>query len=1033
VTNAEPAGAMAEDASPAWPVTAGEAARLAREIYGIDGTVGALPGEYDHNFHLATAEGAGFVLKVMHQARDASLVDMQVAALAHLARRAPGLTPRVHEALNGATVVTARAGGGPPRLIWMVGYAAGATLARVQPRSPDLLERIGRALGHVDAALGDFAHAGAERPLKWDLGRAAWIGSALHHIADPARRALVRRALDRYQADVGPVLTRLRRSVIHGDANDHNIVVAPGGAPPPGLTLIDFGDMHRGLLVAEPAIAAAYGLLDLDDPLAAAARVVAGYHATLPLEPEEIACLWSLVAARLAVSVTISAMARATRPDDPYATISERPAWDALERILAVHPRFAHYTLRAACGLDPVPDEGPVRQWLGTQTARAAPVLDVDLRTAPSVVLDLGVGSRWLGADPRAADTGPLSRAITERAEAAGASVAVGRYGEARVLYTSPLFGGGGPEGSDHPLAERRTIHLGIDLFAAPGTPVHAPLEATVAALGNSPGRQDYGPHVLLRHETAWGRGFFTLYGHLGEDALAGLVSGQRVAAGQRIGRIGSPPSNGDWPPHLHFQIVLDRFDDAADFPGVARASERAVWTSLSPDPNLLLGIPESRFPPRVPSPAETLAIRRDHLGPNLRLSYQRPIAILRGWMQYLYDETGRAYLDFYNNVPIVGHSHPRVVRAVQEQLALLNTNTRYLHDLAAAYAHRLATRLPDPLGVCFFVNSGSEANELALRLARAHTGRREVIVLEHAYHGHTSTLVDVSPYKFAGPGGRGQQPWVQVAPLADDYRGPHRRDDPAAGERYAAEVGRIVHELAAAGRPPGVFLSETMPSVAGQIVFPPGFLAGAYALVRSAGGLCIADEVQTGFGRLGDHTWAFEAESVVPDVVVLGKPMGNGFPVAAVVTTPAIAASFDNGMEFFSTFGGNPVACAAGMAVLDVLDQEELPVRAARVGRHLRARLDELAAHFPLIGDVRGRGLFLGIDLVRDRAARTPATEAAAYTVNRLRERGVLTGTEGPQHNVLKLRPPLVITERDADLFADTLADVLREDGARP
>jgi 4-aminobutyrate aminotransferase-like enzyme len=890
---------------------------------------------------------------------------------------------------------------------------------------------VGRVLGLVDGALADFSHPGAERQLKWDLARAGWIASALDHMGDPARRALVRRVLERYEADVRPALARLRRSVIHGDANDHNIIVAPGRATPPALTLIDFGDMHRGLLVAEPAIAASYALMGAPDPLAAAARVVAGYHAAFPLQEDELARLWSLVLTRLAVSVTTSAVVSTTRPDDPYVTISERAAWEALDRVLGVHPRFAHYTLRAACGLEPVPDGKLVRQWLGTQTARAAPVLDVDLRTADAVVLDLGVGSRWLGADPHAAETAPLGRAIAERMQAAGVAVAVGRYDEARLLYTAPLFSGGEGQGADNPLDERRTIHLGIDLFAPAGTPVHTPLDATVEALGHNPGRQDYGPLVMLRHQAAPERAFFTLYGHLGEDALEGLVPGQRLVAGQPIGCLGSPPGNGDWPPHLHFQIILDRLDGGADFPGVARASERAVWTSLSPDPNLLLGIPEDRLPPPLPSPEETRALREAHIGRNLRLSYRQPLAIVRGWMQLLYDQTGRAYLDFYNNVPIVGHGHPRVVRAAQEQLALLNTNTRYLHDLVARYAQRIAARLPDPLSVVFFVNSGSEANELALRLVRAHTGRGDVIVLEQAYHGHTSTLIEVSPYKFAGPGGRGQQPWVHLAPLADDYRGPHRRDDPAAGEKYAAEVGRIVRELRARGRAPGAFLTETMPSVAGQIVFPPGYLAQAYAFVRAAGGLCIADEVQTGFGRVGHHFWSFEAEEVVPDLVVLGKPMGNGFPLAAVVTTPAIADSFDNGMEFFSTFGGNPVACAAGMAVLDVLEDERLPERAARVGAHLRNRLDELAARFPLIGDVRGRGLFLGIDLVSNRASREPATEAAAYVVNRLRERGVLTGTDGPYHNVLKLRPPLVISERDADLFAAVLADVLEEDGA--
>jgi 4-aminobutyrate aminotransferase-like enzyme len=401
--------------------------------------------------------------------------------------------------------------------------------------------------------------------------------------------------------------------------------------------------------------------------------------------------------------------------------------------------------------------------------------------------------------------------------------------------------------------------------------------------------------------------------------------------------------------------------------------------------------------------------------------------------MQYLYDDTGRAFLDVYNNVPLIGHSHPRVVRAVQEQIALLNTNTRYLHDNVNRYAERLTRLLPEPLGVCYFVNSGSEANELALRLARAHTGREDVIVLEHAYHGHTTTLVDISPYKFDGPGGRGRKPWVHIAPIPDDYRGPHRREDAAAGTKYAQHVAEILRDVHAQGPGVAAYIAETLPSVAGQIVFPSGYLAETYKHIRAAGGVCIADEVQVGFGRLGTHFWGFETQSAVPEIVVLGKPIGNGFPLAAVVTTPEIAANFNNGMEFFSTFGGNPVACAAGLAVLDVLEEEHLQENALRVGNYLIAQLKSLQEKHALIGDVRGSGLFLGLDLVLDRETREPAPRQASYVVNRLRDRGILTGTDGPHHNVLKLRPPLIFSQADADLFVATLDDILAEDPAQP
>lgn len=421
------------------------------------------------------------------------------------------------------------------------------------------------------------------------------------------------------------------------------------------------------------------------------------------------------------------------------------------------------------------------------------------------------------------------------------------------------------------------------------------------------------------------------------------------------------------------------------------------------------------------------LAARRRLLGGSLSLSYDEPLNIVRGSMQYLYDQDGRRFLDAYNNVPHVGHCHPEVVRAGQAQMAALNTNTRYLNELVSTYARNLTATLPGALKVCFFVNSGSEANELAIRLARAHTGRRTLIVLEHAYHGNTNTLLDISPYKQEGPGAHPTPPWVHVAALPHLYRGPHRRDDPAAGEKYAQSVERIIADLRGNGAGLCGYIAESWPSVGGQLDLPPGYLPAVYRAVRAAGGVCIADEVQTGYGRLGRHFWGFEAYGVEPDIVVLGKPIGNGHPLGAVVTTPQIAASFDNGLEFFSTFGGNTVSCAIGLAVLEVLAREQLQGHALEVGDHLLHGLRELLAEHPLVGDVRGSGFFLGVELVRDRDTLEPATEETARIVNFMRAHGVLIGSEGASHNVLKIRPPMPFARGDADLLLQTLHDALK------
>jgi 4-aminobutyrate aminotransferase-like enzyme/Ser/Thr protein kinase RdoA (MazF antagonist) len=1021
---------MLPEARVTQPVTESEATQLAREIFGLEADARALPGEYDDNFHLTASDGRGYVLKVMHAGRERSFVDMQCRALQHLARRAPHLAvPRVCPTPDGAAFQNVRLADGSERLVWLLTFLPGTVLADVKPHEPELLESLGRLLGEMDVALQDFSHPSVERELKWNLARAGWIRDFLHHIGDASRRKLVERFLSLYEAEVVPALPRLRRSVIYGDANDHNVLVSPPWPQPRKVAgVIDFGDMHYGLAVSELAIASAYVILRKKNPLQAASAVAAGYHKAFPLEEAELAVLFPLIAMRLAVSVVNSAHRRTLIPDDPYVTVSEAPAWDALERLAQIHPRFAYYRFRSACEMPPVPQSEDFRRWLTSRAKTAAPILDVDVRTAPCRVFDLSVGSAYFGRDPRDADTSASTDKILGDMKRDGIHVGVGRYDEPRPFYTSSLFGAGG-----NPTDERRTIHLGLDLFVEPGTSLHAPLEGVVHTVANNTVPLDYGPVVILRHASENGQEFFTLYGHLSKDTLSELQVGQRIAQGRQFARVGTPLENGGWPPHVHFQIILDLLDRGADFLGVAYASERAVWTSLSPDPNLLLGIPAERFPVKEPDASETLALRKALLGKNLSISYHRPLKIVRGSMQYLYDDTGRAYLDVYNNVPLVGHSHPRVVRAAQEQLAVLNTNTRYLHDNVNHYAERLTRYMPEPLRVCYFVNSGSEANELALRLARAHTRQEDIVVLEHAYHGHTNTLIDVSPYKFNGPGGGGRKSWVHVAPIADDYRGLYRRGDADAGKKYARHVAEILSRLRGEGRSAAAFIAETLPSVAGQIVFPPGYLAEVYRHVRSAGAVCIADEVQVGFGRLGTHFWGFETQGVVPDIVVLGKPIGNGFPLAAVITTTEIAASFDNGMEFFSTFGGNPVAAAAGLAVLDVLEEERLQENALRVGNYLIARLRELQEGHALIGDVRGSGLFLGVDFVRDPTTREPAPDEASYIVNRLRDSGILTGTDGPHHNVIKLRPPLVFTEADADLLVSTLHSILEEDAARP
>jgi 4-aminobutyrate aminotransferase-like enzyme/Ser/Thr protein kinase RdoA (MazF antagonist) len=418
-------------------------------------------------------------------------------------------------------------------------------------------------------------------------------------------------------------------------------------------------------------------------------------------------------------------------------------------------------------------------------------------------------------------------------------------------------------------------------------------------------------------------------------------------------------------------------------------------------------------------SPSGDLFRRRREVMGSAPLSYRRPLHLVGGDGVWMFDTQGRRYLDAYNNVPVVGHAHPKVAEAVAAQTRALNTNTRYLHETVVELSERLVATMPAGLDRVLFVNSGSEANDVALRIARWATGRRGVIVSEFAYHGITEATADLSPEEWTAEHQPPGDALLVTAP--DGYRDPFRRDDPQWVERYAALVGRT-----AAATPPAAMLVDSAFTSDGVLCPPPAYISQAARMVRDAGGLFIADEVQGGHGRCGDAMWSFQASGVEPDMVTLGKPMGNGYPVAAVVARSEIVDPFAARTGFFSTFGGNPVAAAAGLAVLDVIRDESLMANAANVGEHLMGRLRELAGRHPLIGDVRGRGLMIGVELVRDRSTREPARSEAAVVVNGMRERGVLIGATGPAENVLKIRPPLVFDADQADLLVETLDSAL-------
>lgn len=420
----------------------------------------------------------------------------------------------------------------------------------------------------------------------------------------------------------------------------------------------------------------------------------------------------------------------------------------------------------------------------------------------------------------------------------------------------------------------------------------------------------------------------------------------------------------------------------------------------------------------------ENLLSRRQRLlGTAFKHFYHEPVHLVRGEGVWLYGADGKKYLDMYNNVPHVGHCNPHVVEALCRQIETLNTHTRYLHENVVDYAERLTAKFPNGLDTAMFTCTGSEANELALRIARAVTGGTGVIVTDYAYHGNTQAIYDISTSEYAV---EDTPVHVATVPFPDAYRGQYRGDD--AGEQYANYLQRAVDELRERGIQPAAFVIDTIISSSGVVQPPPGYLTKAAEIIRSAGGLFIADEVQPGFGRTGNHFWGFQADGVIPDIVTMGKPMGNGHPIAGVVARRQLVDRFARDGRYFNTFGGNPVSAAAGLAVLHVIERDGLQQNARDVGAYLTAGLRELAERYMSIGDIRGTGLFIAVELVKDRESRLPAIEYAADVVNGLRRRGVLTGSIGPDANILKLRSPMVLTRADADLFLATLDDTLAD-----
>ena len=998
-----------------------EAEAAAGEVWGLKGRATPLPGERDANFLLEDDSGGRFVLKISSASERPERLGLQHGLIARVRERDPAL--RLPEAVPTTTggSPASRDFGGRGHRVRLFRYLEGSPLSAFRRRPPALLDSVGRLAGRVQRALDGFDHPELDvHEIPWAPAHAPAVITAASGVFREDDDLGTYRSVAGAVRDHLPELLGLPAGALHNDANDDNLLLAAGTpetAEPEDMALLDFGDAVRGPLVCEAATAALYTAAAAFAPLPAAARVLAGFAAERPLSEREADLFGVALAVRALVSAGVAALRRtrvAGAADDGYLMVSQAGVWRVLRAIEAEPAAVTAGRFRLAAGFSPLPRLAERRAAVRRAAARAIPPIAPG--EAP-VALDLSPESPAV--DPGAA-AASLRAAVTAATETAG--IAVGRYLEPRVPETTPRDG---PEG---PRAEPATLQLGIEIFAPAGTPVRAALAGEVEWAGDGSGDSVSGASAGIRHAFD-GEVFWTSYRQLDPGCLKTVVPGRRVEAGDVLGTVARSPRRGDPPPHLQFQVLLSRLRGRP--PRRTTAADLPVLSALSADPLDFFGLePEARVPPeaREERGDRLLETRRRRFSNALSISYDVPIRVVRGRGARLYDDTGRDYLDMVNNVAHVGHAHPRVADAIARQAALLNTNTRYLYRQLTDYAERLGETFPAPLEVVFLTNSGSEANDLALRIARAHLGRRETLAFDGGYHGNLTSLIEVSPYKLDGRGGRPGPAWLHRLPMPDGYRGRFRdgeRDFPASLIEDAEARVRV------AG--PATLIGEAILSCGGQIVPPPGYLGALYRAVRSAGGVIVADEVQTGFGRTGPALWAFlavqdEGEPLVPDIVTLGKPAGNGHPLGAVVTTRELARSFETGMEYFNTFGGNPVSCAAGLAVLDVIREERLAEHAAAVGGELLGGLTSLASRYPILGQVRGRGLFLGFEMVRDPSSRAPAGEEARRLVNRLRDFGVLNSTDGPDANVIKLKPPLPFSSADAARYLEVLETVLEE-----
>ncbi|WP_141204825.1 aminotransferase [Streptomyces griseorubiginosus] len=970
---------FAEDALPVPRVAPAEAELIAAEHLGITARAHSLGSQQDANFLLRTDDGTpAAVLKIANPAFGTVEIDAQDAAADLIASARPDLriatVLRHPDGSPRRTTVDTESG---PAVARLLRYLPGGTLSGPRHLSPGTVAGMGTIVGKVSTALRDFRHPGLDRVLQWDPRHADRVVAKLAgHIDEPDRRTAVRTATDEAWAHVHQLAAALPSQAVHLDLTDDNLVRCLGSRPPMPDGVIDFGDVTTSWAVGELAVSLSSMLHHDGIEPHHVLPAVRAFHAVRPLSAEEAEAVWPLVVLRAAVLVASGRHQAAVDEDNVYATAALDHEWRIFEQATSLPLPVMIRLVRDATGTAAAAAAVARTARAGTPTR---PLLR-DLAADDITLLDLSTDADSM--DHGAwTDAGTEARLVTS-ALADGAAAVATRYARARLTGTPALSA-----------VSPATVPTGTDLWLGRDVVVQAPAAGQVLAAAPGHVELAYGAQVLSLSFPRTVRPVFT--------------TGATVRAGEDVTHLTSGAA-------VHVAL---RDADGPAIPRLVRPEYAAGWLALTADPAPLLGLPaeSDRTPGRdlLDRRAAAFATVQGHY-------YADPPRIERGWRHHLLSTDGRSYLDIVNNVTPLGHAHPRVEQAVSRQLRRLNTNSRFHYASVVEFTERLAALLPDPLDTVFLVNSGSEAVDLGLRLAIGSSGLHDVVALREAYHGWTYASDAVSTSLQDNPNALATRPsWVHTVDSPNSYRGRHRGPDAV---RYAPEAVAVIDELAAAGRPAGAFIGETFYGNAGGVALPDGYLAQVYAAVRRHGGLAVADEVQVGYGRLGHWFWGFEQQQVVPDIVCVAKAMGNGHPLGAVITSKEVADRYRDQGYFFSSTGGSPVSSVVGLTVLDALRDEDLQGNAARVGGHLKSRLEALADRHGIIGAVHGSGLYLGLELVRDRADLEPATEETAELCDRMLDLGVIVQPTGDHLNILKIKPPLCIDTTAADFFADML-----------